>query len=305
MVDLSVKLSTLLEQADEHTLVVIGNGFDIAHGIESSYTNFRDWLIEHNHSYIVNAINTYFPSVEMKPGRWGDVETALGFYNEKKILNECRPDEEFDMDHSLSSAARVTDSVEALFKSELDEFRELFVEWVNSLKIDGVEQILYLKPQAKYLSFNYTETLEMYYGIPSENVLHMHGSRLEHGSEYVCGHFLKKSYDNVWGDEESMIYEIEAHENVVRWMNEWYKPTEDFIMRNFQFFQSLKDVDTVIFIGKVINKVDEDYFTEIHDRVSKDAIFYMTYHYDFEPDEIDAYITSQGLPFGGWKLIKW
>lgn len=305
MVDLSVKLSTLLEQADEHTLVVIGNGFDIAHGIESSYTNFRDWLIEHNHSYIVDAINTYFPDVETEPGRWGDVETALGFYNEKKILNECRPDEEFDMDHSLSSAARVTDSVETLFKPELDEFRKLFVEWVNSLKIDGVEQILHLKPQAKYLSFNYTETLEMYYDIPSENVLHMHGSRLESGSEYVFGHFLKKSSDDVWGNEESMIYEIEAYENVVRWMNEWYKPTENYIMRNFQFFQSLKYVDTVIFIGKIINKVDEDYFVEVRDRVSKDAIFYMTYHYDFEPNEIDEYITKQGLPFGDWKLIKW
>jgi hypothetical protein len=45
MVDMSVKLSALLEQTGEHTLVVIGNGFDIAHGIESSYTNFRDWLI--------------------------------------------------------------------------------------------------------------------------------------------------------------------------------------------------------------------------------------------------------------------
>ncbi len=22
-------------------------------------------------------------------------------------------------------------------------------------------------------------------------------------------------------------------------------------------------------------------------------------------DEIDTYITSQGLPFGDWKLIKW
>ena len=33
-----------IEQQNKKTLVVIGNGFDLANGIESSYGNFKEWL---------------------------------------------------------------------------------------------------------------------------------------------------------------------------------------------------------------------------------------------------------------------
>ena len=34
---------------------------------------------------------------------WSGIEQALGEYDEKDILKHCRPDEEFDLDHSLCS----------------------------------------------------------------------------------------------------------------------------------------------------------------------------------------------------------
>lgn len=32
------------EQQNKKTLVIIGNGFDLASGIKSSYSNFKQWL---------------------------------------------------------------------------------------------------------------------------------------------------------------------------------------------------------------------------------------------------------------------
>jgi hypothetical protein len=205
----------------------------------------------------------------------------------------------------LQSTARVTDSVETFFKPQLDEFRELFVEWVNGLDINEVKPFLKLPHNAKYLSFNYTETLEQYYGFAPNEVLHIHGSRLPKGSEYVFGHFSKKNPNEVYDDEKSLTFEMEAHENVVRWMNEWYKPTEDYILEHRDLFWHLGDINLVIFIGKTLNRVDEDYFSEIQKYISKDAKVYMTYHNENEPYEIDNYITRLGLLFKKWKLIKW
>lgn len=315
MVDINTNLPSLLERADEHTLIVIGNGFDLAHEITSGYNDFKEWLIKHGHEFLVNSINSYFPVIETieKPKieddmwtiKWGDVEEGMGFYDEKAILGECRPHEEIDYDHTMQSTARVTDSVSAFFKPHLDEFRDMFVEWVNSLKIDHVKPFLNLPQNARYLSFNYTETLEQCYGIEAEKVLHIHGCRLPNGGEYVFGHFHKKNPGDVYADDASLTFEIEAHENVVRWMNDWYKPTEYYIMEHQDLFKRLNDIDTVIFIGKTINRVDEDYFSEIQDHIPEEAKVYMTYHYDDEPWKIDDYISRAGLLFEKWRLIQW
>lgn len=313
MIEKTIGLPELLGKADEHTLIVIGNGFDMAHGIPSSYTNFREWLVKNGHEYLANSINSYFPDIEdvnyavgkKQDIRWGDVEDGMGFYDEKAILEECRPREEIDYDHTIQSTARVTDSVEAFFKPQLDEFRELFEEWVNSLDIKEVSPFLQVPNNAKYLSFNYTETLEQCYGIDPDKVLHIHGSRLPHGGKYVFGHFKKKTPNDVYGDEESLTFEMEAHENVVTWMNEWYKPTEDYIWEHRDLFWHLGDINKVIFIGKTINKVDEDYFDVIQKHIPNGAQVYMTYHYDSEPFKIASYILNEGLPFEKWKLSKW
>lgn len=64
MVDINTDLPSLLERADEHMLIVIGNGFDLAHEIKSGYNDFKEWLIKRGHEFLVNSINSYFPVIE-------------------------------------------------------------------------------------------------------------------------------------------------------------------------------------------------------------------------------------------------
>lgn len=49
-------------------------------------------------------------------------------------------------------------------------------DWLNSVDISKVIPDLMLDKNDKYLTFNYTETLEKIYNIPSQNILHIHGS---------------------------------------------------------------------------------------------------------------------------------
>lgn len=45
-------------QLDNNTLFIIGNGFDLAHGIKSSYWNFREWL-GNNRSNLIGMMDIF------------------------------------------------------------------------------------------------------------------------------------------------------------------------------------------------------------------------------------------------------
>ena len=117
--------------SDKEILYIIGNGFDLSHGIRSSYWDFREWLV-HNNNTLIGMMDMFFSN---QRDVWSGIEQALGEYNEESILNYCRPDEEFDHDHSLSASARVEDSPMAIFLPVLEEFREAFRDWVNSTEL--------------------------------------------------------------------------------------------------------------------------------------------------------------------------
>ncbi|MBQ8536150.1 MAG: hypothetical protein IJ461_01930, partial [Clostridia bacterium] len=66
--DLTVKLLGIhiKEETILGILYVIGNGFDIAHGLQTSYWNFREFLEEHDWQFLENFEKIYgFPQVDV------------------------------------------------------------------------------------------------------------------------------------------------------------------------------------------------------------------------------------------------
>ena len=64
------------------TLYIIGNGFDLSHGLKTSYTDFSKW-VEKNHSEIFDKIDTMInennevrSTADDKIG-WFDFESSL------------------------------------------------------------------------------------------------------------------------------------------------------------------------------------------------------------------------------------
>lgn len=251
-------------QLDNNTLFIIGNGFDLAHGIKSSYWNFREWL-GNNRSNLIGMMDIFFSN---QRDVWSSIEQALGEYNEESILDYCRPDEEFDYDHSLSSSARVEDSPMTFFQPVLEEFRDAFRDWVDSIEIRGVKKLYRLNPDSRYLSFNYTDTLETEYGITPNQVTHIHGSRLN-DEEYIIGHNNNRNPSSVW-DDDGLTFEQQAYENIIVWMNEFTKQYNRNIANHSSFFDSLYDIKQIIVIGHSMSKVDWPYFREIIKNIGKE-----------------------------------
>lgn len=250
--------------SDNRILYIIGNGFDLAHGIKSSYWNFREWL-GNNRSNLIGMMDIFFSN---QRDVWSNIEQALGEYNEESILDYCRPDEEFDYDHSLSSSARVEDSPMTFFQPVLEEFRDAFRDWVDSIEISGIEKVYKLNTDSRYLSFNYTDTLETEYGIAQNKVTHIHGSRLN-DEEYIIGHNNNRNPSSVW-DDDGLTFEQQAYENIIVWMNEFTKQYNRNIANHSSFFDSLYDIKQIIVIGHSMSKVDWPYFREIIKNIGKE-----------------------------------
>ena len=161
-----------IDVENKHTLFIIGNGFDIAHRLKTQYCDFEEWLRQQGNDHLVRMIETFFSNYR---DFWGDIEKALGEYDEEEIVDWCSPDEGIDYEHPTRSVAAIEDGPDWLFKPILDEFLEAFNQWVESIDINEAIVMFSLPAESHYLTFNYTETLEKLYGIPQENILHIQG----------------------------------------------------------------------------------------------------------------------------------
>ena len=262
------KLFHKLPPKAQDVLYILGNGFDIAHGISSRYRDFEHWVKAKGNEQLIGMMDIFFSN---EHDLWADIETALGEYREEEIFDYCKPIEEIDYDHMMRSVAAIEDAPDWLFKPILDDFLNSFTDWVNSIDISQARQQLQLEPQSRYLTFNYTETLEKVYGTPADNILHIHGSRVVKGGAYIMGHNNIKPddlYDTLNGE---LYFEQGTKNKIIGWMNELHKDTSSIIRHNATFFRSLSGITHVVVIGHSVNEVDWPYFDEVNKSVGANA----------------------------------
>jgi hypothetical protein len=259
-----------LTNFDEDTLFIIGNGFDMAHGIKSSYWDFRNWLIAHRYWDDVMNLEKLFPITDGGINMlWKDFEEAIGKYDPQKIHNEFFQgvDNGFSKDVQVRVAERI--------KPFIKKIPSYMKEWAENM--EGMYSItkVYkgLEPSFKYLTFNYTLVLENLYLIPRNNVLHIHGSI--HDDKIIVGHDNKKDPNE--GYQYYSNVEI-SKRNIVELMNTNVKPIDDLISKNQDFFSSIYNVKKIVVVGHSLSRVDMPYFYKVADRVSPDCIWHFCWH---------------------------
>ena len=285
--------------SESERLYIIGNGFDLHHWIESGYSDFENWLRKNKNARLVGLMDIFFSH---KREFWSHIEEALGEYDEEAIAEFCEPesDEDFKYDHPGQWQAGVEDSIPTFFGSVMAEFRDAFDEWVMSIDISGIEADLQLPTVAKYLSFNYTETLEKAYGIPQKQVLHIHGSRLNTGDEFVIGHNNQRDSNEPYSDDGLLLPYQNAYNAVISTMNEWQKAPLSIIESNESFFASLNGVKGVCVIGLSYNDIDFPYLKEVAERVSPDCKWVLYYY--SKDDKINAGKTVSKLSLTNYSI---
>ena len=259
---------------EEDVLFILGNGFDVSHGIKSRYNDFKDWVLLQRNQRLIELMNIFFSN---ERELWSDIETALGEYNEEAILEFCHSIDDIDYDHMMRSVAAIEDAPDWIFKPIVEEFFESFNQWVESIDISQAKIKHELFVGSKYLTFNYLETLEEVYKIPSQQIVHIHGSRDINNRKYIMGHSSWKDpnlHDTLSG---GLYFKQDTKNKIIRWMNELKKDTDCIIKNHSPFFNSLTNINTVVVKGHSLSKVDWPYFEEVAKRVSPNSRWILYY----------------------------
>lgn len=262
---------------DDEILYVIGNGFDVHHGIKSQYSDFKEWIEKNGNTRLVGLMDTFFSK---ECDFWADIESAFGNYSENEITDFCEPEnpDDFKYDHPGQWQAGIEDSIPYIFGDVMNDFKDAFVEWVKSIDISGTEVDLKLPSSSKFLTFNYTETLENNYYIPEKNVLHIHGNRLIKGEELVIGHDNHRNTNDPYSDDEILYPYQNAYSEVIEIMNHWVKATDSIISQNRLFFQSLYNCKAVCIMGLSYSDIDKPYLKKISESVNPDCLWLLYYY---------------------------
>lgn len=224
---------------------------------------------------------------------WCDIETALGQYDEDSIIEFCNPEDEFNIDHPTRSEAAYTDSPDSIFYPLLYDFKNEFNDWVDNIDIKEAKRIKKLHNNAKYLTFNYTDTLETIYDITEQQVCHIHGLR-KRDCDYIIGHSNLRDPDEPF-DNDDIYFKQQTRAKVIGWMNNMYKDTSIIISQNNDFFDSLSNIRQIIVLGHSLNDVDFPYFDKIIQKTGKNALWKYSFYNTEDIERINKFIDRTGL----------
>lgn len=258
----------------KNTLYIIGNGFDLAHGLKTSYQDFKMWLQNNQNSAFVHRIESLYPEIVNHDGEWNDIERALGIFDMEhvtafdKYFTDCNCREDVNND----AGANIKNVVVVL--------HHLLRAWIESINLDNVKAIFQIEENSVFVNFNYTETLEHVYEIERTKVFHIHGSIKDKKQELIIGYLPEDDCNN------NVLDATVLNDNAIRHnlMTNKIKPIRYCIDRLHGFFDGLIHVNEVRVIGHSCSRIDEPYFIDIAKSISKDAVWKF-YIYDTKKEE--------------------
>jgi len=149
------------------SLFIIGNGFDLMHGVKSSYYNFRDTLGKNNSLRF--ALETYLNVEDL----WADFEDALAHINSGAmfgVVDMWLDDfDAYDPDAQAADFFAAVDTATGPSQTITHDLPRRFRMWVESLKVPDMayRPLNKVIRNSKTLNFNYTEFIEDLYGVPN------------------------------------------------------------------------------------------------------------------------------------------
>ncbi|WP_424767999.1 bacteriophage abortive infection AbiH family protein [Paenibacillus sp. sgz302251] len=295
------------------SLFVIGNGFDLAHGLKTSYEDFHQYLIDTNpdapfdefvmpesstapdggliydDDIVVSFLSTIITNAEPKGERWSDLETSIGFLDLDEYFDGWSAGEDDNPYHEVYRNQDLADNlVGAVFK-----ITDYFSDWIDTIEIMDILPKPYFeelidKENDFFLTFNYTKTLEGLY--EAINVCHIHG---EQGGELLFGHGNDKDYY-----DENMSRNVGSEDSLQNMQRRLRKNTADAIRNNQRFFSNIsKSVDKIYSYGFSFSDVDKVYIQDIcRNMPAANVIWYLNDYDSFaQRKEYEKVIRSCGF----------
>lgn len=225
------------------SLYIIGNGFDLHHDLKTSYADFCLYVRENDKE--LYEFLKYYVDIELdKKGLWKDFENALSTFDHGAFYSNYDHTEPLSDNFKLSDMFGVEDELSEKAEMMIEKMCQALYYWLDEIGYpDNGYNTLTLDAKAKYLTFNYTATLNRLYYIPDENILHIHHAIAIHGSDLVFGHGSIIVREPLFDDEGNGNYPSSSYWNAEgaskMLLTHFYKNTQDIIRENVKFFDNL------------------------------------------------------------------
>lgn len=306
-----ISINEMAFENPSNALVIIGNGFDLMHGVKSSYWEFQKTIGKN--SQLRFYMETYLDTSDL----WSNLEDSLGKLNYSIFLNPDIIDMWLDNFGAYDPDAQAADffgAVETAIAPTFEIPRELnqrLKKWVKTLSVESEDRpFTMLNGDYKVLSFNYTEFIENLYGAKQDNICYIHGCRknrknCKHG-ELILGH-RPGAEDEQWDKIKLKPFKFKnpykryimesALETAAR-EAAWYdesttKKSSDIIKKHQLFFDGLSSVEEVYVIGHSLSEVDYPYFEEVCKK--SNAKWYIGYHSLDDMKRLITFVNVMGL----------
>lgn len=280
-------------------LYVIGNGFDLYHGIKSSYWNFKDYVKSVDNT-LYDKLNEVFNTVEL----WSDFEETLAHIDLDSVIDIAS-------DSLVSYGAddwsdKYHHEYQFYIKEATDivtvSLRKHFIDWILNIAIDNISsvQLLNLMPDSRYLTFNYTSTLEKVYNISVSAIKYIHNKADNQTSNLILGHSrVPQKVKQSIADDDVRV--VEGNQIIDDYFKTTYKNSKEIIIDNKDYFSNLKSILRVYILGHSLAPVDIEYFKEILNNVVKRKTTWIVSYYSREERKRHL-STLRNLGIKRWKI---
>jgi len=290
-------------------LFIIGNGFDLAHYLPTSYQDFYEYLkniypdaldieptfsiegqdmpdgsLHFNKDEVVAFIIDIISKAEKNGDDWQDIETSLGRLNYDSYFDEMSYIfGHEDDDSSYFRMANRNETVASNFHLVTLKFKELFAEWIETIDTSEVKSIQSFDDLVEpyddtFLTFNYTDVLETVYGAIDVKHIHVHVAHRNGWvkEELIIGHGEKsRDFQNRYTGSEGSLLRI--HDSL-------RKNTQKIIEREHEFFNNLTSIEKIYSYGFSFSNVDLPYIKEICSRLNTMNITWFLHDYGKKED---------------------
>ena len=306
---------------------IIGNGFDLYHGMPTSYYYFACYLLAKNediyddwaemYGFSRGIIHRPFEDLERKiddKGYWSNFEKSLGYISSEWVENSLLDDLDLENPEAVDLPIERPNHV-AEIKQMLNDWIRETVDTDHNFEV--VNQLIGAKKldisaSDAFLSFNYTHTLEKLYH--AHNVLHIHGENTldSEDCELVIGHGndseIKKMQETI-EDLEQYYYEqpsrnrIQEYQFEIDILEDLRKPVETCLKRLKAFLAKLPEPEAIYVYGFSLGDVDVPYIKFIRAKWPN-CRWKFSYYSDSDKITIDKTAEFLGLKESQYELFE-
>jgi len=262
-------------------LYVIGNGFDLLHDLPTKYEHFYRFAEE-----LLDEISEFYNLTISNGGLWKDFENDLGKFSWRSFYSTHNHIDVTAENFKPSMLYCLQDDLENESDDHVASIRSRFEEWINDIDISVAKKTMDICFESRYLSFNYTSTLQHVYKIDPKQILHIHGNAQNY-DDLIFGHgiTIEKEPDFDEDGEPTRTPFSDAEGASMYPLYALQKPVEELLRQHEDFFQSLSYVDNVIVIGHSLSPVDLPYFKRIAE-CAQNAVW--TFYY-YNPSLVEEF----------------